>query len=155
VAGFTFADCQGGLVDVARFPDTMPPLVVTAPSTPNNLALDGDTLYVTYSSAASGRAPDVGRHRRRSGERRRSSRRRGRRYREDGVVGRRRLPGQRRPDLSPVRQRDHVGARRRGVTEHAGISRTPGYPAGIAANDSTIFVAYWTGQDTVIARVTP
>jgi hypothetical protein len=51
VTTFTAAECQGGLTEIARFTKTLAPLGVTTPGTANNLSLDGDTLYVTYTTA--------------------------------------------------------------------------------------------------------
>lgn len=50
IAAFTAADCRGGLVEIARYAQTLAPLAQRA--TTGNLVLDGDTLYMTYATAA-------------------------------------------------------------------------------------------------------
>jgi len=57
---FVSEDCRGGLLDLANFPETTP--TTPALATANNLALDGDTLYLTYdfASTSSGVSPSGG-----------------------------------------------------------------------------------------------
>lgn len=49
---FVVADCKGALVELARFPQTFAPSASTALGSGNNLALEGDTLFMTYAFAA-------------------------------------------------------------------------------------------------------
>jgi hypothetical protein len=46
------ADCQGALVELARFSLTITPTAATAQGGLNNLALEGDALFMTYAFAA-------------------------------------------------------------------------------------------------------
>jgi hypothetical protein len=52
ISPFTAADCRGNLVEIARFTRTGVPSAAVSFGTANNLALDGDTLYMTYAYAA-------------------------------------------------------------------------------------------------------
>src|SRR6185369_17092918 len=56
---FALEDCHGALVEVARLPMTY---TVDVNGAENNLAIDGDTLYMTYAFANSqtGLGPDGG-----------------------------------------------------------------------------------------------
>jgi len=52
IAAFALADCHGGLVEIARFPQTAVPTSLTTGVAFNDLALDGDTLYLIYAYAS-------------------------------------------------------------------------------------------------------
>jgi hypothetical protein len=53
---FASADCRGGLVEIARFSQTATATasIIFGLASINNLAIDGDTLYMTYAFASSG-----------------------------------------------------------------------------------------------------
>jgi hypothetical protein len=61
-AAFVLADCRGGLTEIARLPMTETPTTLTTSAAFNNLAIDGDTLYLTYAFAStdSGLPPSGG-----------------------------------------------------------------------------------------------
>jgi hypothetical protein len=62
IGGFAAAECQGSLVEIARFPQTGTPAAAVALGAANNLALEGDTLYMAYAFATtdSGLPPSGG-----------------------------------------------------------------------------------------------